>query len=199
MCFIAESSEQEMVAVFLQGELQSARWRDQLLALLARDQQPLSIVAQPNLACEAENSYRMRLLGDYRGYRQKRALFEDFPDKVHWQHVGLTRSELFQAKYIDYDYWMQLSQGTRLAPDAAKTINAGKRIFQVPNDDFQRLAQELRAGAAVPEIILVRSGEGAGLVVLEGHVRLTAYALAPEAVPAELRVLLGTAPEFVSW
>ena len=45
----------------------------------------------------------------------------------------------------------------------------------------------------------VRAGEMAPLVLLEGHARLTAYALAPEYVPAELPVLLGTSPGFLRW
>jgi hypothetical protein len=35
--------------------------------------------------------------------------------------------------------------------------------------------------------------------VLEGHARLTAYALRPEALPAELEVLLGRSPGIAEW
>lgn len=36
-------------------------------------------------------------------------------------------------------------------------------------------------------------------MVLEGHLRLTAYALAPECLPEELPVILGTSPSLPSW
>ena len=42
-------TEHEMVALFLQTEIQSRRYRDTLLALLARDGKDSRIVASPNL------------------------------------------------------------------------------------------------------------------------------------------------------
>jgi hypothetical protein len=36
-------------------------------------------------------------------------------------------------------------------------------------------------------------------VLLEGHVRLTAYALYPEYLPDELEVYLGISPEMSRW
>jgi hypothetical protein len=56
------------------------------------------------------------------------------------------------------------------------------------------LAAEITAGRLPPELILVGRPGGHDLVVLEGHVRLTALVLAVEYLPAELMVLLGTAP-----
>jgi hypothetical protein len=37
------------------------------------------------------------------------------------------------------------------------------------------------------------------LVLVEGHVRLTAYALFPERVPDELEILLGISDEMPKW
>ena len=37
------------------------------------------------------------------------------------------------------------------------------------------------------------------MVVLEGHFRLTVYALAPESLPSEVTVLLETSPDIVQW
>jgi hypothetical protein len=51
----------------------------------------------------------------------------------------------------------------------------------------------------VPPLILVSADDGATRVVLEGHTRLTAYALAPETLPDESEVLLGLSPEIASW
>ena len=107
--------------------------------------------------------------------------------------------KLWQVKYIDYDYWVELSKGSRLATDAVRTISAGEVIFEVPNDGFLALANALRRGAIFPELIIVCAGEDSDLVVLEGHMRLTAYALVPEVVPAELPVVLGTSPDMVHW
>lgn len=48
-------------------------------------------------------------------------------------------------------------------------------------------------------IYLVTTGPGAGLVVLEGHVRLTAYMLARDHLPPELEVLVGSSPAMTRW
>jgi len=42
---------------------------------------------------------------------------------------------------------------------------------------------------------LVGATPAADLTVYEGHLRLTAYLLAPECIPEELEVIVGFAPE----
>jgi hypothetical protein len=46
--------------------------------------------------------------------------------------------------------------------------------------------------------VLAEAGAEESLL-LEGHVRLTAYALHPEHLPSELDVYLGTSPEMSGW
>ena len=46
---------------------------------------------------------------------------------------------------------------------------------------------------------MVAAGEGQRLVVIEGHARLTAYALFPGRLPDELEVLLGVAEGVEHW
>jgi hypothetical protein len=199
MRHIAEISEHEMVALFLKTEIASPRWEADIVQRLERDNVARKIVDQPDIADAGENAYRMQLLGEFRGYRRDESLFEDFPEYMAWERVALTQDELWRVKYIDYDYWVELSKGSRLAVDAARAIRAGEVVFGVPNDGFLTLANVLCSGATFPELIVVSVGEDSNLVVLEGHARLTAYALIPEAVPAELPVVLGTSPDIVRW
>jgi hypothetical protein len=56
------------------------------------------------------------------------------------------------------------------------------------------MADALCAGAVFPELILVGKSERSPLVVLEGHVRLTAYLLRPDCVPTTVPVLVGYSP-----
>lgn len=49
------------------------------------------------------------------------------------------------------------------------------------------------------ELIVVTTPARSRLVVVEGHVRLSAYALFPELLPDELEILLGTSPEIERW
>jgi hypothetical protein len=54
-----------------------------------------------------------------------------FPPTVRWVWAWLTAVELAQVRYIEYSYWNEISGGTRLAADAAKSIRAGVRPYGV--------------------------------------------------------------------
>lgn len=199
MRLLGTVSEHEMVAVFLKTEIASARFQGAILELLRRDGRDRSVVEHPDTTSEAENRYRLRLLGDFRGYRQNRDLFDGFPDDVAWHRAALTPGEVARVKYIAYDYWEVLSGGSRLPADAAPRIRAGIVVFGQKTEGFLALAQALREGATFPPLILVGTRPGADLVVLEGHARLTAYLLAPECIPPELEVIAGFSPRMACW
>jgi hypothetical protein len=71
--------------------------------------------------------------------------------------------------------------------------------WEVPGDDVREIADALGRGSMPPEIIVVGLPPGRGLVVLEGHVRLTGLLLRPEQLPSEIRVLLGTSTRIGEW
>src|SRR5260370_23394489 len=183
------SSEAEMVALFLRTELPAARFRDKLQALLERAGLPERVITDPDLDDDAENQARLRLLTQHREYGTRTGLFDGFPDDVRWQWMAITAAELARVRYVDYDYWVALSGGTRLAPDAAPRIRAGPAPFGVPSDWALGMAQEVASGARFPPLILVTTGPGGYLVVLEGHARLTAFILARDRLPPPLELL----------
>ena len=49
--------------------------------------------------------YQIRLLRDFRGYKQGLALFSSFPDEVSWRRALLSGEELSRVRYIDYSYY----------------------------------------------------------------------------------------------
>jgi hypothetical protein len=116
---------------------------------------------------------------------------------VRWERAALTPDEVLAVRYIQYDYWVELSGGTRLPLDAAARIRAGVDVFRVSSAAFVVIADALDE-RLFPELIVL-GGEGDRLVVLEGHVRLTALALRLELLPQELEVLLGTSPRISEW
>ncbi len=193
-------TEDEMIAVFLQTEIHSVRYGPQLTVLLERDGQDRHLLERPDLSDPEENAYRRQLLGDFRGYDRQVELFERFPEDVVWYRAILSGDELMQVRYIDYSYWNELSGGTSLPLDAAQTIRSGITIFDQSNDHFLRMAEDLWQGALFPPLILTALSESSSpRVVLEGHNRLTAYALAQESIPAEIEVLIGFSPGFSPW
>jgi hypothetical protein len=50
-----------------------------------------------------------------------------------------------------------------------------------------------------PELIAVTTPARTPLVLVEGHTRLTAYALFPEYLPEELEILLGISAQMKQW
>jgi hypothetical protein len=62
--------------------------------------------------------------------------------------VTLTPSELLRVKYINYDYWVELSGGSRLAADAPARIRAGAAPFHVRSEWAIGFGETLAAGRA---------------------------------------------------
>ncbi len=196
---IREISEDEMIAIFLQTEFHSSRFHQAIGELMQQEGIDPHVVEAPDCYNVHENVLRRALLGVYRGYGRNADYFQGFPADVRWEWVILTRKELEQVRYIEYDYWVELSGGTRMAIDGARNALAGKVVFSVSSDGLVYMANQLRQGAQFPPLILVTKNVDAYLVVMEGHVRLTAYLIVPEYIPSELEVILGTSPQITNW
>jgi hypothetical protein len=188
-----------MIAVFLRGELDSERFGPALAEGLRRRGADAGLVSSPGLDDARQNALRRELLEETRAYRRRDGLFGGFPHGVRWDRVALTPDELMAVRYINYSYWVELSAGSRRPEDAAERIRAGIDVFGVPSDGFFDVARAFAAGAEWPELIIVSAVAEGHNVVLEGHVRLTGMALAPNAIPAEVEVIRGVAPGIVDW
>lgn len=132
---------------------------------------------------------RRRLMGAYRGWGEDRELFENWPERVEWGEYLLTRDEAQRARYILYDYWDELSNFTSLPEQAAVSILSGKTVYGQPNDGFLKAAEYAREGGEFPPVILLSDGLGE-TVIVEGHLRMTAYALCGFPFE-ELRAIVG--------
>lgn len=196
---IQESSEDEMIALFLQTEFHSSRFHQTLEALAQKVGIDPALLQAPDWHNARENALRRAFLGTYRGYGRNEGYFQGFPPNVCWEWVSLTRQELEQVRYIAYDYWVELSGGTRMAVDGARNALLGKVVFHVSSDGLVYMANELQQGAQFPPLILVARDIDAYLVVMEGHVRLTAYLIAPEYIPSELEVIIGYSEHLTDW
>ena len=197
MRVIAESSEDEMVACFLLGELTSHRFGAGVHAALRAAGRSERLLTEADLTDGDANRARRELLGTTRGYGRNRDVFdEDFPTGVRWIRAVLAPDELARVRYIDYSYWNELSGGSRLPIDAVPRIREGVRVFDVSNQRFLDAARAVARGELFPPLILVGSRRDA-LVCLEGHLRLTGHALA--GFPVEVECLVGTAPSMDRW
>ena len=106
--------------------------------------------------------------------------------------------EVLAIRYINWDWWVRISGGTRRPGDAAARIRSNE-IAGVTAAEHEPIAARLQATEPPPELVAVAPPDRSRLVVVEGHVRLTAYALYPEYLPAALEIYVGTAPDMDRW
>jgi hypothetical protein len=192
-------TEDDMIAAFVRAELHSERFGAAVRGAMRRHHVPRRVVEQPDTADARQNAQRLAILRDYRRYGQDRSLFGGFPyGDVVWTRVALRRDEVLAIRYINDDYWVELSGGTRLPSAAARRIRAGE-AGPVHARRGRRIADALDRGALFHEMIAVTAGPGAPLVALEGHLRLTVYALRPDKIPDPLTIVLGSSARMAEW
>ena len=165
MRVVRASSEEEAAETLVRAELQSPRFREEVLA-------------------------------GTRGWRIG-GLFEGLPADLEWQRVALTPDEVLDIRYIHWHWWLTISGATRSPREAARRIRAG----MVPGADSEGdrlIAPRLASDDPPPELIVIQA-PGQSMVLLEGHVRLTAYAVWPEYLPDELEILLGMSENARRW
>jgi hypothetical protein len=197
MRLLEPASEDEVVAAFLRAEIDSDRYGEKLRRLLARDQRPAGVLRHPDLANECENRYRRQLLDEHRAYERRDEMFGGFPRQIDWFRAALEVEEVLDILYINWDWWLTLSGGSRSPRDAARRIREGV-CAGVKTGEHESAAKAVRAGMT-PELIAVTTPAHAPLVVVEGHVRLTAYALFPQYLPPATEILLGVSAEITQW
>jgi hypothetical protein len=192
MKLLKEIPESAMVAAFLKAEFSSIRFRDKLKAAMKTRGVTEMVITDPNLEDKRENQLRSQVLGDYRGYGQNREVFEGIPADLIWYKAELTGDEVGDLHYIDYNYWNELTNGTHRVSDGVASIDRGNIVFNVSNDRFYTLADEILSGAHVFEaIILWGKSKESVFTILEGNLRATAFGLAGKDGPRIVDVIIG--------
>ncbi|MBD5130353.1 MAG: hypothetical protein HDT43_10615 [Ruminococcaceae bacterium] len=179
MNFLRASSEDEMILEYLNAEYRSERFSEQIKKALKTLMLDESVILSANLNNAAENTSRKKLLGEFRGYGLNRELFENFPSEIQWSVCGFTSGDLKNIRYIDYSYWNELSRGTHSPLTAAETVRSGIEIYNLSNEGFLKAAEFIKNGGKFFRPILLTS-DFERFVIVEGHFRITAYALVPE-------------------
>jgi hypothetical protein len=177
MRVIGPATEDDMVLAFLRAEVNSSRFSGPLLAALAELRLDRSVLDKADLTDAEDNASRRQVLERCRGYRRNAGVFGGFPEDVSWAWAALTPAELADVRYIHWDYWLEVSGGSRRPADAIARMRAQ---WDVPGDDIREIAEGVAEGSLPHEIIVVGPPAGDHLVVLEGHVRLTGLLLCPE-------------------
>ena len=179
MNYLRESSEDEMISEFLKAEYLSERFSEQIKTEMSKLLIDERMVLSADIESANENAQRKKLLSEFRGYGLNQEMFERFPAVTAWNLCSFSSDDLERIRYIDYSYWNELSAGTHLPMAAAETIRKGITIYGQNNDGFLRAAEYIRSGGTFPRMFFLTS-DFDKFVIVEGHLRMTAYALAPE-------------------
>lgn len=178
MKILGKSSENEMIALFLKGELTSKRFSKELLKIISDFNVNLNTISIYDLNNKTDNDLRKLVLRLYRGYGDNKEIFTNFPTEIDWYWCRLEREDIQKIKYIDYDYWTELTNGTRYTIDSKENILNGKEIFGVSNKPFVEGANFLKKGGVFPPIIVLAANDSNDeMIVLEGHSRLASISL----------------------
>ena len=198
---IRDASEDEVVAAFLQAEIDSERHaQDPERAACGRSAQ----IDRRLTGFRRPRGERVPPIhpGTRAGQGRGERMFQGFPGRVVWALAALAPRELADVRYIAWDWWLERSGVGRLATEYARRIRAGA----FPGDPesglryHEPIARRLREGPPLPRLIVVRDAARPDfLVLVEGHVRVTAFFLFPEMLPPELEIYLGTAEGLHSW
>lgn len=190
------STEDEMVAVFLRGELDSSRFAGvrHVLTLFEISER---IVTEPDLRDDTENALRRLMLFATRGY-PVHGLFPGFPRDLQWQWHGLEQPDLERLQYINVPSWADDISGRTRTPTAGATY-----VTSHPHEEIsivcEAIANRLRSGDTLPPLILIGLPDMSRLVVLEGNARLTAMIMAADRLPLPQRAVCGVSPSAAQW
>jgi hypothetical protein len=191
-------TEDEMIAAFAKGEIDSPRYgRSWQELLLNRWGRPRSLVDHPDLSNPVENNIRRDLLTAFRGYPDT-LLFQGFPSNVIWHRGSVQRGGVGNLLYANFSTWVRISENSRLVRDGAANVDR-IAIGDDGTNGFIREAERLIAGGTdLGKPLLVGTDRDGPFVVLEGHARATGHAL-NSALPGFVPVLVGLSLDIATW
>lgn len=191
-------SEDEVVSIFLKGELKSKRFSKDIKDAIKELDTNISLIQNPDLNNAEENILRLNILDKTRGYTSRTELFDGFPKDTKWYRTEVSKEFLLnEVMYIDYDYWVELTNGSRLPKDAVDKIQKNEEVFNVSYDNLLEASEYFKKNKSFDKIIIVSDKKK--FVVLEGHLRLTVYALNREILPKENTVIIGISQRMSEW
>ena len=170
MKIIRDASEEEMILEFLKGEINSIRFNNELFDALNEYHLNRDIIDNGDIFNSEENKKRLDVMKVFRGYPDKE-LFNNFPKNIMWKYVELSKEDINNIYYINYDYWNELSNNTSSPIEAVKNIKKGIEIFDVSNKPFLDGVKLLKNRPFPPVILLTCNDEK--YLIIEGHSRMT--------------------------
>lgn len=180
MRIVEKLDEQTVIASFMRGEIDSPRFGDALSAALAAVGADEAPVRKPDVTGDSENELRAAAFARYRG-----DYLGSWFHELGWSLVELDRDEVLAIRYIAWDYWLEITGGSRMPLDGA--------AHHLARGEDERFV------VGGEPLIVVRAEPSSHLVVAKGHGRLTPLALHQDDIPHPLEVLLGEGEAVRRW
>lgn len=178
MKIIKESGENEMLLEYLKSEIDSNRFGEKLKKAIDDLDISSNIILNGNLEDEYENRQRKVLMQEFREYPTG-DIFKDFPKEFKWYFVEFEKDDFDKIYYLNWPCWNERTNNTAKPAEAAHNILNGIEFSDIPNAKFLNGLDYLEKGGKFDPIIAVTCN-GEKMVLIEGHSRVTVYALKPE-------------------
>lgn len=109
----------DVVECWLRAELDSSRFGAQLAALMERDGLTRSDLD--------DSGARLRLLAEFRGGDTAPDPSDPYVDglplaRIDWWRAEVSREELPRVRYIDWDFWLEVTDGSRRPVDFVRRL-----------------------------------------------------------------------------
>ena len=176
------SSEEEMISEFLKAEIDPRQDNrlstgKMIKSRLADLKVPETIIYTPDLTRSSDNGIRKLLLTEIRGFPNQ-LLFTRVPTVVDWKFAELDNQDILNIEYLNQVWntggW--LAGGAKAADGAAYVLKSTKNgLDNVEHGDFKSALHYIQANGQFLPVVLITDGNR--VVVLEGHKRVTVYAM----------------------
>lgn len=124
-------------------------------------------------------------------------LFQTLPNDMQWRNVLLDEHDWEKIMYINEEVWRNFSHGTRLVLRGIDRL--GQPNHETLTKRVSEITAELRANKPLPKMILITNPKQNKLVLLEGHVRATAYAASGFYREREIPAIVSVTPQAEEW
>ncbi|MEK7537476.1 MAG: hypothetical protein AAB619_00690, partial [Patescibacteria group bacterium] len=179
--------EGEMVLEFLQAESKSPRFVARYYDWLGQHAIPVNVNMQT-----LDPNVRKDLLWSVRP-----GLFKTLPKDIVWHEVLLEKQDWDRVMYINEDVWKNFSHGTRLVLRGVDKL--GLPHHETLTKRVSEITSQLQAGELLLKVIIVAAPGLEKLVLLEGHVRATAYVSSGIYRVKQISAILGISQKATDW
>ncbi len=194
MIDLRRATEAEMVLALVRAEIESTEVGLHFRKCLTDNGLDGASIVDNGMAHDPDQHFiRTELLKAFRGYPDK-LLFLGYPRDIEWRLVLVNISELVNFMYCKFYTLVEISGGSRRVGDGANNVARGTALHDF-SERVNEIVSRIKRNEPLPDLIAVTDGRQ--IVLLDGHGRATAYAIANYTQP--INVIIGTSPTITQW